>query len=366
MKRILFLSPNIGVNGGGAERQIVTVASLLKDNGYDIDFLCYCEGDFYAKILEEHNIKIHWKIFSNYVKRLFSIRKFIRENRYDVVISFQDTPNFLNCFAAVGGKKWKVITSERSAKEDLFYTTKGKIFAWFQRYSDYIVCNSENAKRMWVKHSHNYKNKIHVIYNSVYIKDIEVNKEYVPKKDNKLHIVVLASYQYLKNPIGLINAISSMSDDERSRFVIDWYGNHIISNMGSKCYDEASKLVKEHNLHNVIHLNKKTEFVNEVISVSDFVALFSSVEGLPNSICEGMTMGKPIIMSRVSDYEVLVDKDNGFLCDWDNSESIKNAITMATCLDNDEIIKQGNNSQIKAKYLFSNDAVVKKWIDLIG
>ena len=168
MERILFLSHNIGYNGGGAERQIVTVACLLKEKGYDVEFLCYCRGSFYENILEEHNIKINWLISSSYIGRMLSIRKFIRKNKYDVVISFLDTPNFLNCFAAIGGKKWKVITSERSAKEEFFCSQKGKIFAWFQRYSDSIVCNSENAKRMWIKHYPCYKDKMHVIYNSVY------------------------------------------------------------------------------------------------------------------------------------------------------------------------------------------------------
>ena len=124
MERILFLSHNIGYNGGGAERQIVTVACLLKEKGYDVEFLCYCRGSFYENILEEHNIKINWLISSSYIGRMLSIRKFIRKNKYDVVISFQETPNFLNCFAAIGGKKWKVITSERSAKEEFFCTQK--------------------------------------------------------------------------------------------------------------------------------------------------------------------------------------------------------------------------------------------------
>ena len=56
-KRILFLSPNLGHGGGGAERQIVTVASLLKDRGYDVEFLCYVEGDFYEHILKDKGIK---------------------------------------------------------------------------------------------------------------------------------------------------------------------------------------------------------------------------------------------------------------------------------------------------------------------
>ena len=32
--KVLFLSPNLGREGGGAERQIVTVGCLLKDAGF--------------------------------------------------------------------------------------------------------------------------------------------------------------------------------------------------------------------------------------------------------------------------------------------------------------------------------------------
>ena len=106
MKRILFLSPNLGLNGGGAERQIVNVACGLKQKGYFVEFLCYCEGDFYEDNLKKNDIIVYRKLLSNYIKRLFYVRQFIRKNKYDVVISFLETPNFLNCFSAIGGRNW--------------------------------------------------------------------------------------------------------------------------------------------------------------------------------------------------------------------------------------------------------------------
>lgn len=364
MKRILFLSPNLGCNGGGAERQVVNVACLLKQYGHEVEFLCYCEGSFYENDLRKYDITVHWKILPNYIKRMFSIRKFIRKRKYDAVISFQETPNFLNCFAAIGGKKWKVITSERSAKEEFFSTKKGKIFAWFQRFSDNIVCNSENAKEMWIKHYPKYNDKMRVIYNIVKINQ-DISNEYIPKKDGKVNIVVLASYQYLKNPIGLIKAINSMNNEERNKFVINWYGNHIISNEGSKCYDEAIDLINKYNLKNVILLNKQTQTPYEIIKESDFVALFSRVEGLPNAICEAMFIGKPVIMTKVSDYYVLVDETNGYLCDWNDISSIKNTILEVSILSEKEIIEKGYNSSKKANNLFSNIRILNSWNEII-
>ena len=97
---------------------------------------------------------------------------------------------------------------------------------------------------------------------------------------------------------------------------------------------------------------------------ADVVALFSELEGLPNAICEGMMLGKPIIMSRVSDYEKLVDDSNGFLCDWNNPKSIKGALMSAVKLSENELDKMGNSSRLKAHKYFSKETIINQWLEL--
>lgn len=360
-KRILFLSPNLG--SGGAERQIVTVASLFKDKGHDVEFLCYSEGNFYEHILKDKGITVHWIILPDYFKRMLTVRRFIRKGGYNAIVSFLQTPNFLNNFAAVGGKKWKVIIGERSAKEDFFKSKRGKVFAWFQRYSDAIVCNSENARNMWVKYYPQYENKLKVIYNTVTLQP--VSTKYIPKRNGRLHMVVAASYQYLKNPIGVVNALVLMNDEEREKIRIDWYGRKEVVRGDTRAYDEAIELIKQYGLGDVIALHGDTKEIHDRMQEADMIALFSSREGLPNAICEGMTLGKPIIMSKVSDYDVLIDESNGFLCDWDSAESIRDVFIKASSLTIDKLVQMGECSEQKAKMLFSNEAIIDKWIELI-
>ncbi len=64
-------------------------------------------------------------------------------------------------------------------------------------------------------------------------------------------------------------------------------------------------------------------------------------------------MEKSIIMSRVPDYATLVDYSNGFLCDWNNAESIKTALLQMASLSEGELIEKGRNSKKKADELFS-------------
>ncbi len=360
MKKILFLAESLV--SGGAERQMVTIARLLKEQGYDIIFLCYAKGDFYAHLLEKDNIPIIWMVENNYLKRIIRVRSHVRKGNYDAVISFLHTANFLNNFSAIGGKSWKVITGERSAKEQNFKPRKGKIFAWFQRYSDYIVCNSNNAREMWRKHYPKYKNKLITIYNTVTLP--EITSEYIPRKDGKTHIIVAASYQYLKNPIGVIKALTLLNNEEKDKIRVDWYGRIKVAG-DARAYEEAKELIRQYDLLNVINLHEEDKDIANIMNKADIVALFSSVEGLPNVICEGMLLGKPIIMTEVSDYKVLVDESNGYLCDWDNVESIKRALTLAIHLTEKQLKEKGENSKIKANKLFTSHEVIARWLSII-
>lgn len=361
MKKILFLSPNL--DSGGAERQMVTVASLLKDAGHEVEFLCYAVGDFYAPILEDKQILIHWHFLPRPLKRILFVRRFIRWGNYDAVISFLETPNFLNNFAAIGGKRWKVITGERSSQDTTFLSKKGKIFCWFQRFSDYIVCNSENAKQKWIKHYPQYAVKLITVYNSVILQSIST--KYEPKQGGKVNIVIPASYQYLKNTIGLIKALVLLDEEDRKKIHVDWYGRKEIVKGDTRAFDECVLAIKSYNLQDVISLHGDIKNIHDKMNEADFIALFSKYEGLPNAICEGMFLAKPIVMTCVSDYRILVDNTNGFLCNWDNLESIKEVLVQVINLKKEDMLQMGQASKQKACKLFAQEVILKKWVDLI-
>lgn len=359
MKKILFLADDLC--SGGAERQMTTIACLLKQRGYDITMYCYGRADFYAEILNNAQVPIIWAYAPNYIKRIINVRHHIRKSRYDVVISFLPTCNFLNNISAIGGKDWKIITGERSARTSSFSTLRGKLFAWLQKYADYIVCNSYNAALGWEKFKPMYKDKLKVIYNNVSLGVIR--SDYIPKKDKKVHFVVAATYQFLKNPLGLIDALMLMSEHQRSCLVIDWYGR---INVGgdSQAYDRSCELVKKYGLNDTLHLNTDTKDIADIMNQADAIMLLSWIEGLPNVICEAMAIGKPIIMSKVSDYSTLVDETNGFLCNWDEPESIKDAILSLTSCDERKLCQMGAASKRKATKLFSSEHVIQRWEEL--
>lgn len=363
MKIICFID-NLG--SGGAQRQIIKLADMLLTGGHDVSVLTYGSVDFYRFLLEEKSIKHHVLKNINGFQRIIEVRKYLHSSAPDVVISFLDTPNFLACISNMKRNKFKLIVSERSSKVTSFIAWKQKIFKWFYKYSDFIVCNSYSAAELWKKFYPEYESKLTTIYNIM--EPIEIEKE-VPYNNTELRkhsLVIAASYQYLKNPIGFVKAVILLPDEYREKILINWYGQKEVTAGNTEEYEKTKELIEQNSLENIIILNDETNEIYEKMFMADAVGLFSKVEGLPNVICEGMMLSKPIIMTKVSDWKILVDEMNGFLCDSEDIESIKNSLIAFIDTSHENLYKMGKVSNEKAHVLFDMDMIKNKWLDIIN
>lgn len=363
MKKIILFIDNLC--SGGAQRQLVNLAAMLKERHYDVSVLVYQDIPFYKHYLDEQNIPVVLVERPSYIQRLFAIRRYLRHCGAHTVITFLETPGFIACFSKIGGAKWKLITSERSAKKRTFTNRRQKLFNQFERFADAKVCNSENARRLWNKFYPQWSEKYITIYNPVDIPASIQQMAINHRRGTQLRIAVAASYQELKNPHGLIEAVHQLPDDYKQRLQIVWHGRREITAGDTMAYDRSVALIEQYGLQSTITLNDETSDIYSVMAESDAIGLFSFVEGLPNAICEGMTLGKPIIMSRVSDYDILTN-GNGVLCDPRSADSIRDAL--ATLLDASEetMREMGKISKEKANMLFSRDQVCDQWVALIN
>ena len=359
-----------GLACGGAEHQMVIIAKELSKRGFDVFFATPdCNGFFRAE-LEKSKVRIIeilpsskvGKLKPNILFTIWNLYKFVKKEHIKVGCSFLGSFNFANCvLAMLIGKKYRAITGLRNARESLLLSMRERFYSKFERFSSLKVCNSENARRLYSKYFPQYKNKLEVVYNIVDLPTI--SSDYQGKKNDKIHFVVPASYREVKNAFGLLEALKLFSVEELSKFDITWYGD---TNHGTLPYFVKLKEdVYKHNLQNVFFLKDATNDIANVMNMADVIALFSSSEGLPNAICEGMMLGKPIVMTKVSDYNVLVDQHNGFLCDWDDFHSIKDALCSFLRLSNDDLLRMGDASRKKAFELFSKECNIRKWRQII-
>ena len=230
-------------------------------------------------------------------------------------------------------------------------------------YADALVCNSENATAIWKDFAPKYSHKIKCIYNL--LPQYQPTSVYIPRRSDRVNVVVAASYQPLKNMRRLILALAKLDDEERRKIHVDWYGQINVATFGTAPYDESCELIKEHCLDSVIALNPPTSDIYELMNTADAVALVSEVEGLPNVICEALMLGKPIIMSNVSDYAILVGNDNGYICHYDDVDSIVEAFKKLIVLNEEHLLTLGAKSHDIYTNRFAPAVIVKAWKNII-
>jgi len=364
MKNILLFIDDLG--SGGAQRQIVYLAKLLKNSNNNVKLLRYGEADFFLDELTLNDIEITTILSRTKIGRLLKIRKYIRMGWQDVLISFLETPNFIANISSIGGKKWKVITSERNAIETSFHGIKNKIYKKVEKYSDKIVCNSYNAKSLWIKYYPRFENKLYVIYNCVLDLSELTTQSYDIRQNGKTNMIVLGSFKSAKNPLGLLSALNLLTNEEKEKISIDWYGEKFAYDDNSLLYENVTEKINEYNLTNVIHLKNPSKQVYNKIIQYDVLGLFSEYEGFPNAVCEAMILSKPIIMTHVSDYNVLINDQNGILCEWNKPDTIACAIRKIISKSNSDLLEMGKESRfIALKYMDCN-VFIDNWLKVIG
>lgn len=358
--KIAFLIDSFGF--GGAQRQLINLAVELKKRGNMVTIFRFYPDDFYLSLLEGSGIVPVTVQSKNKINCAFQIRNAIRTFAPDVLISFMGVPNFLGAVASMGPHRWKFIASERIANESLFSNGKSKLFRRFvAKYAYAISCNSQSAADLWKKYFPETENKLCTIYNIVDLPEAKA----VPVSDGKIRFLVAARYEREKNLLGVIEAISTLSDAERNSLELHWFGKANIGSGKDSLLDTAKDAIEKNNLTEQIFLHPATDHIHDEMAKVDFVSLFSFMEGLPNAILEGMALKKPIVMSKVSDYAVLVNEENGFLCDPADPADIAKAIRAALATTPEQRAEMGEKSYEKLLSICSKDAIVEKWIALL-
>jgi glycosyltransferase involved in cell wall biosynthesis len=355
--KILCVIDSLG--SGGAQRQLVQLAIGFKEKGHDVSFLIYHNLCFFKHELDLHDINVKIIEDTNFLKRILKMRKYIRNLGVDGVISFLESPSFICELSGFPSRKWRLIVGERSADPRIFKSIKRLFYRWIHIFSDIIVTNSYANTKMIKKIVPFLLNKkTHVIYNLLDKNYWVPSKTYKPLKNGKIEVVVAASHIHYKNSIGLIEAVQRLSVLEKEKLRINWYGK--IGDDNS--FLEAKKLISLYNLDKVIKFHEPSTNMNSIYSHCDAVGLFSLLEGLPNTVCEGMITKKPVIASNVSDVPKLINIKEAIFNPNDINE-IKDSLSWLIGLEKEDLLKIGKKNRSNALTLFNKDTIINSYLN---
>jgi len=203
------------------------------------------------------------------------------------------------------------------------------------------------------------KSKQKILYNLT--NSPSINHDSVKALDDKTRIVIAASYLPVKNFDGLVKAVNLLPEVYKNKLIIDWYGTKDETVYATK----IENLITRFKLSHIIHLHSAVQNILDKYKGADFVALVSHHEGFPNTICEAMAMGKPVIVTAVSDIPLFIkENENGFMCSSDDYTSIGKALMKAIDTSENERIDIGMRNKKLAEELFDPYRIINEMIDL--
>jgi glycosyltransferase involved in cell wall biosynthesis len=307
-------------------------------------------------------------IFYNTIK-LF---KFFKRHKADILhINNGGFPAANSCYSAVIAAKMagieKIIYVVNNLADDYkhpFRWLDYPIDFFIKRWVTFFITGSEHAgERLKKVLALNENNQV-TINNGIQKREITLTKEEFKIKysipGNKIIASVVANLEKRKGHIILLEAISLLK--KQHPLCLDLF--FIFEGVGPE-NPILKKFIAENELkENVIMIDYIPDIFN-LLNASDFVILPSIAnEDFPNVIIEAMSLGKPVIGTKIAGIPEQIDNNKtGIVVKPQNPEELKQAI-ITLSLDSD--LRQQFSIEAKRKFdsLFEKSISIQKYCNL--
>jgi len=335
---------------GGAERVMVNLAHQFCASGHEVVFVNSCKAEWEYTLDEAvHRVILTDQPIGNFLKRnwfyIKALRRLIKDEKPDVLISFMAEPNFRAVLAAMGTKT-KTLVSVRNDPDKEY---PNRIFRFLAKTlykkADGVVFQTEDAQKWFPK---KVQQKSRIIFN-------QVNERFYAVKpaDKKEHIVTVGRLTAQKNHPMLIEAFASIADRVDDNLII--YGE------GEK-REELEQLVRQYGLENRVLLPGTITDVPETVKTAKMFVMSSDYEGMPNALIEAMTLGVACVSTDCpcGGPKILFDHEkNGVLVPVNDADALAEAM-LAVLTDDARRQTLGENAR-KAAEKFNPETIFGEW-----
>lgn len=361
IKKITCFIPTLAA--GGAEHQISVLANMLAEKGYDVSIVTYYDAPIHFELHPSIKVIILKVNGPDWLKQL-QISKFFLGHKTDCVISYRFKMNFIVLIPMLFRPGLKVIVSERgftNGKPNFFARANYNLL-YYRPNS--IVTNSFSQNKYLKSLNKRWAKRVTTIVNYT---DLDKFKCESFPQTRPIRIGVFANLNPHKNPERILRVVKRLKDEGNSNFQISWYGTQYDSDGSeNKSFLKIKSLIEENQLQDIFHLYPPIKSVSKELQSFHFSCLPSLTEGFSNAISEGISCGRAMLVSAISDNVIMVrDGENGFLFDPTDEESIYQAFVKALSLDNSTIEKMGHKSREIAESLFDKNGFINSYIELI-
>ena len=344
--KIMFVTSTL--TSGGSERVISLIANDLAAKGYDVEIICLQEPIVFYSLHKKVKIRFAENEAGKFiVAKMRWLRRRVIEEKPDVVIAFMILVYLTTLFSLVG-LNVPIITSERNDPAS---------FSWWKRALRRVLlprttCHVVQTQKIKDYYTEDIKKKTVIIGNPVTNKVFDV----VPVEKDDVIINVARLFPQ-KNQKMLIQAFYSIHE------MIPTYKLKIFGE--GPCRPELEKLIGDLRLVGKVFLCGRSEQVLDEMNQSRIFVLSSNHEGLSNAMIEAICIGLPIVSTKVSGTEELIeDGKNGILTDVGNEKMFAQGMLKVA---NDEKLRnvmEVANRQKAEK--FKEEEVLMQWERIIN
>lgn len=354
--RVLLLTGSI--NQGGAEFQLLTLARLLQERGFEVEVLALTDYDYFRPYVLEH--KLRYACIENKGSNLYRVWqavKFIVKRKPHLVISYIKKVSQVAIMARIcSGFAFKLITSERTALlrpwHDLFYFN-------LTRLANFITVNSV-SKLNYIRRRFPFLKHKAVFMPNIIDVGRYASQQPLPSADGIARLSFVGRISPEKNLVNLVKAVSLLhKKGYRLRLSLTGAAH-------SKTYLESLQaLILEEQLGSVVVFTGAVRNVEEVYRQTDLLCLVSVFEGFSNVLSEAICCGIPVLASDIEENRFLVTGgENGFLVPPDDAASIASGIEKFLLLDPAARQRISVRNREKALKVFNEDQIYHQYLEL--
>jgi glycosyltransferase involved in cell wall biosynthesis len=360
---ILFLIREL--NAGGAQRQLLNLASGLNEKGHTVSVATFYSGGELSADCDRLGItlyelgKIHrWDVIP-FLSRLF---KLVKRLRPQIIQGFDGVPNCLALLVAQFNRDIKVVWGVRASFLDLSqydYMARFsyKMECFFSRFADLIIANSDAGKDYTIENGFHTK-KMVVVYNGV--DTSRFSPDVVARQRVRAEWGV-ATDEFL---VGLVGRLDPMKDHPNflaaiSKVTVDLPEVKSVC-VGGGVGAYAENLIRDLRPENescpTVWVGVRTD-IPDCLNALDLLVSSSYGEGFPNVIAEAMACGKICVVTDVGDCATIVGSC-GIVTPPRDSGAIASAIVSVKNKPSDEIDRLASEGRARIVDQFSISALV--------
>ena len=338
------------ISFGGAERVIVNLAKQFSKKGYEVIFVTTYLNDQEYELPKEiqREILLDRKNYG-FIKKNFrcvkELRKLIKIQKPDILISFMAEPNFRSIVSCLGTRTKTLISIRNDPNKEYGNALFRFCAKYLYRFASGIVFQTKEAQ-LWFPDKIRKKSKI--IFN-------QVNESFFCQDKPELNkdIVTVGRLVDQKNHALLIEAFAEIAEFTDENLII--YGD-------GDCREMLENLVDRLKLSDRVFLPGTITDVANTIKTAKLFVLSSDYEGMPNALIEAMTLGLPCISTDCpcgGPRELFHNQQNGLLVPICDKHMLAQKI-MYLINDGAERNKVAENAR-RASDMFSPEIVFGNW-----